>query len=82
MLPRVPFSECIRQWESPALVDNYYSAAAQRKTQAHKTTRFASFPPYLFVQLRRCGWRTQLPAIHLHWQTCPAWQAWGCSELG
>ncbi|KAK9805947.1 hypothetical protein WJX73_007684 [Symbiochloris irregularis] len=53
VLPRIPFCECIRQWESPASIDNYYSAAIQSKTQANKTTRFASFPPFLFVQLRR-----------------------------
>ena len=53
MLPRVPLEACIQQWAAAEEVD-YHSAAAGRRTQASKTSRFASFPPFLFVQLRRC----------------------------
>lgn len=51
--PRVPFAACLETFVSEALIDDYMSAAAGKKTQAVKRTRFSSFPPYLLVQLRR-----------------------------
>lgn len=52
MLPRVPLEACIQQWAAAEDVE-YYSASVGAKTRASKTSRFSSFPPWLFVQMRR-----------------------------
>ena len=54
VLPRVPLEACIQQWAAAEDVE-YHSASVGAKTRASKTSRFSSFPPWLFVQLRRRG---------------------------
>ena len=53
MLPRVPLSACLQRWEEDEEMGDYFSAALGRKTKALKHQRFASFPPFLLVQLNR-----------------------------
>ncbi|KAG2483306.1 hypothetical protein HYH03_017809 [Edaphochlamys debaryana] len=54
VLPRVPFDACLQRFAGSEVVDDYSSAAlGGRRTAATKRTRFASFPPYLLVQINR-----------------------------
>ncbi|GLC48552.1 hypothetical protein PLESTB_000110300 [Pleodorina starrii] len=54
VLPRVPFDACLQRFSGTEVVDDYRSAAlGGRRTTATKRTRFASFPPYLLVQINR-----------------------------
>lgn len=44
------------RWSAPEVLDDYRSAAAGgKRVQATKRTRFASFPPYLTVVIKRWG---------------------------
>ncbi|XP_070182995.1 ubiquitin carboxyl-terminal hydrolase 5-like [Littorina saxatilis] len=51
--PRIRLLDCISSFAAEELVDDFYSSAIQGKTQAKKTTRLASFPDYLFLQLKK-----------------------------
>ncbi|GIL53163.1 hypothetical protein Vafri_8845 [Volvox africanus] len=54
VLPRVPFDACLQRFSGTEVVDDYRSAAlGGRRTAATKRTRFATFPPYLLVQINR-----------------------------
>lgn len=53
MLPRVPLSACLQRWQEPEEMGDYFSAALNRKTRALRQMRFASFPPFLVLQLNR-----------------------------
>lgn len=50
---RVPFPVCLARYEAPVEVPDFYSPAVGGKSLAKKTTRFASFPPYLMVQMSK-----------------------------
>ncbi|OQS07310.1 ubiquitin carboxyl-terminal hydrolase [Thraustotheca clavata] len=49
----VPFSACLDQTFSSEIIDGFYSTALNRKGKAAKTIRFATFPKYLLVQMKR-----------------------------
>lgn len=51
--PRIAMSACIEAFASPEIVDDFYSTALQAKSVAQKTTRFATFPDYLMVQMKK-----------------------------
>ncbi|XP_055864421.1 ubiquitin carboxyl-terminal hydrolase 5-like isoform X2 [Biomphalaria glabrata] len=51
--PIIPFTECLSVFQESEPVEEFYSSAIQGKTLALKTTRLASFPDYLMVQLRK-----------------------------
>jgi ubiquitin carboxyl-terminal hydrolase 5/13 len=54
VIPKVPFEACLKHWAADANIDEYHSAALGRKTgTASRRSRFASFPPYLFIVLQR-----------------------------
>lgn len=55
VIPTVPFAACLERFGGSEVVDDYLSAALGRKTQATKTQRLATFPPYLLVQMSRWG---------------------------
>lgn len=49
----VPMSACIEAFSSTETVEQFYSSAIKSKTTALKRTRFATFPDYLVIQLRK-----------------------------
>jgi hypothetical protein len=51
VVPRVPLAACLERFSSAAMLEDYYSAALGKKGAATKRTRFATFPPYLLVQV-------------------------------
>ena len=53
VLPKVPFEACLSKFSAAEVIDGYYSAYLKANSQASKTTRITSFPPYLMVHLRR-----------------------------
>eukprot|EP00879_Flechtneria_rotunda_P013944 GHRR01014563.1.p1 GENE.GHRR01014563.1~~GHRR01014563.1.p1 ORF type:complete len:792 (+),score=390.35 GHRR01014563.1:178-2553(+) len=53
VLPVVPFEACLNKFIAAEVLDDYYSAAAGRKVQATRRTRFATFPPVLVIALKR-----------------------------
>lgn len=51
--PRIAMSACIEAFAAPEIVDDFYSSALKAKSVAQKTTRFATFPNYLMVQMEK-----------------------------
>lgn len=50
---KIPFTACLRAFTSPVHIDDFYSTAVSRKCSAIKTTRLATFPDYLMIQLNK-----------------------------
>ncbi|GJP68268.1 hypothetical protein CLOP_g25002 [Closterium sp. NIES-67] len=51
--PRVPLSACIDRFAAQETIPGFFSTAINGHTTALKTTRFASFPDVLVVQMRK-----------------------------
>jgi len=51
--PVVPFDACLSLMAQAEVIPDFFSTATGRKGAASKSVRFASFPPYLAVQMRR-----------------------------
>lgn len=50
---KIPFALCLDKFSHPQKVEGFYSSALKTTTTAKKTTRFATFPPYLMVQMSK-----------------------------
>ncbi|XP_075468738.1 ubiquitin carboxyl-terminal hydrolase 5 isoform X3 [Ascaphus truei] len=50
---RVPFTSCLEAFAAPEQLDEFWSTALQAKSNALKTSRFASFPDYLVIQIKK-----------------------------
>lgn len=50
---KVPFTACLAALTSPVQIEDFYSTAINAKCTAIKTTRFATFPDYLMIQLNK-----------------------------
>ncbi|XP_040205363.1 ubiquitin carboxyl-terminal hydrolase 13 isoform X2 [Rana temporaria] len=50
---KIPFSACLQAFTEPDNVDDFWSSALQAKSAAVKTSRFASFPEYLVIQIKK-----------------------------
>ncbi|XP_029436237.1 ubiquitin carboxyl-terminal hydrolase 5 isoform X2 [Rhinatrema bivittatum] len=50
---QIPFSACLEAFAAPEQVEDFWSTALQAKSMAIKTTRFASFPDYLVIQIKK-----------------------------
>ncbi|XP_057375327.1 ubiquitin carboxyl-terminal hydrolase 5-like [Daphnia carinata] len=51
--PKVTLQSCFEALIRPEEVQNFYSSAINAKTTALKTTKLATFPDYLWIQLRK-----------------------------
>ncbi|XP_068753403.1 ubiquitin carboxyl-terminal hydrolase 5-like isoform X1 [Montipora capricornis] len=51
--PRVAMAACLEAFGAPEVVDDFYSTALQTKSVAQTSTRFATFPDYLMVQMKK-----------------------------
>eukprot|EP01097_Dermamoeba_algensis_P003082 TRINITY_DN2241_c0_g1_i1.p1 TRINITY_DN2241_c0_g1~~TRINITY_DN2241_c0_g1_i1.p1 ORF type:complete len:575 (+),score=171.33 TRINITY_DN2241_c0_g1_i1:69-1793(+) len=51
--PRVNLIQCLERFAAPEIISDFYSEAAKSKTTAKKTTRLATFPDVLSIQLRK-----------------------------
>lgn len=51
--PRVSMTACFEAFAAPEVVDDFYSTALQAKSVAQKSTRFATFPDYLMIQMKK-----------------------------
>ncbi|KAM6127806.1 ubiquitin carboxyl-terminal hydrolase 13 isoform 2-T2 [Phoenicopterus ruber ruber] len=50
---KIPFSACLQAFSEPNNVEDFWSSALQAKSAGVKTSRFASFPEYLVVQIKK-----------------------------
>ncbi|XP_056270598.1 ubiquitin carboxyl-terminal hydrolase 13 isoform X3 [Pseudoliparis swirei] len=50
---RIPFTACLQAFTEPENVPDFWSSALQAKSAAVKTSRFASFPEYLVLQIKK-----------------------------
>ncbi|XP_063057989.1 ubiquitin carboxyl-terminal hydrolase 13 [Engraulis encrasicolus] len=50
---RVPFSSCLQALTEPQNVPDFWSSALQAKSAGVKTCRFASFPDYMMLQIKK-----------------------------
>lgn len=50
---RIPYSGCLQAYQEPENVADFWSSALQAKSAAIKTIRFASFPEYLVIQIKK-----------------------------
>ncbi|XP_071945976.1 ubiquitin carboxyl-terminal hydrolase 5-like [Antedon mediterranea] len=50
---KIPFKACLDKMTQPEIVDDFYSSALKARSTAKKTTKLASFPDYLLIQLRK-----------------------------
>ncbi|XP_052543302.1 ubiquitin carboxyl-terminal hydrolase 13 isoform X2 [Tympanuchus pallidicinctus] len=50
---KIPFSACLQAFSEPSNVEDFWSSALQAKSAGVKTSRFASFPQYLVVQIKK-----------------------------
>uniref|UniRef100_A0A673YYM9 Ubiquitin carboxyl-terminal hydrolase n=1 Tax=Salmo trutta TaxID=8032 RepID=A0A673YYM9_SALTR len=50
---RIPFTACLQAFTEPENVPDFWSSALQAKSAGVKTSRFASFPEYLVVQINK-----------------------------
>ncbi|TNN69091.1 Ubiquitin carboxyl-terminal hydrolase 13 [Liparis tanakae] len=50
---RIPFTACLQAFTEPDNVPDFWSSALQAKSAAVKTSRFASFPEYLILQIKK-----------------------------
>lgn len=51
--PIVPLLECIKTVSEPEAIESFYSTAVKRRTTAIKTTKFATFPEYLVIAMKK-----------------------------
>ena len=51
--PIIPFSSCLGAAKAPEYIDGYRSPVSGASVVCEKTTRFATFPPYLFLCVKR-----------------------------
>ncbi|XP_041695924.1 ubiquitin carboxyl-terminal hydrolase 13-like isoform X3 [Coregonus clupeaformis] len=50
---RIPFTACLQAFMEPENVPDFWSSELQAKSTGVKTSRFASFPEYLVVQIKK-----------------------------
>ncbi|KAM6994599.1 ubiquitin carboxyl-terminal hydrolase 5 isoform 1-T1 [Tautogolabrus adspersus] len=50
---QIPFTACMAALSEPEILTDFCSSAVQAKTTATKTTRFASFPDHLVIQIKK-----------------------------
>ncbi|KAI1891586.1 hypothetical protein AGOR_G00145310 [Albula goreensis] len=50
---RIPFTACLQAFTEPDNVADFWSSALQAKSAGVKTSRFASFPEYLVLQIKK-----------------------------
>uniref|UniRef100_UPI00358F787F ubiquitin carboxyl-terminal hydrolase 5-like isoform X2 n=1 Tax=Myxine glutinosa TaxID=7769 RepID=UPI00358F787F len=50
---RIPFEACLSAFAEPESVEEFWSSALLAKSTAVKTTRFASFPEFLVLQVKK-----------------------------
>eukprot|EP00887_Chlorella_sp_A99_P001793 scaffold19.g1793.t1 len=87
VVPRVPFEACLELLAAEEMVD-YRSAALGRNARASKRMRFASFPRYLLVQMRRYYHGTDWSAkkreesVGCKAQLLDGWQLWPWAGQG
>ncbi|KAF5292902.1 hypothetical protein FQR65_LT11154 [Abscondita terminalis] len=63
--PKIKLFSCLEVFTQSEIVEQFYSTALNAKTTARKSTRFATFPNYLVVQLKKFTLREDWVPIKL-----------------
>ncbi|XP_018573287.1 ubiquitin carboxyl-terminal hydrolase 5 [Anoplophora glabripennis] len=63
--PRIKFFSCLESFTQSEVINNFYSTAVGNNVTARKTTRLASFPDYLIIQLKKFTLREDWVPIKL-----------------
>ncbi|KAK9892573.1 hypothetical protein WA026_020954 [Henosepilachna vigintioctopunctata] len=63
--PKIKFFSCLEAFLQSELISNFYSTAAGKMVTARKTTRLASLPDYLLIQLKKFTLREDWVPIKL-----------------
>lgn len=63
--PRIKFFSCLETLTQTEVIEQFYSTAINDKTTARKTTRLATFPDYLLIQLKKFTLREDWVPIKL-----------------
>ncbi|XP_018328261.1 ubiquitin carboxyl-terminal hydrolase 5 [Agrilus planipennis] len=63
--PRIKFISCLESFAQSELIEQYFSTAVNSRTTARKTTRIATFPDYLLIQLKKFTLREDWVPIKL-----------------
>ncbi|KAK4872646.1 hypothetical protein RN001_014675 [Aquatica leii] len=63
--PKIKLFSCLEVFTQSEIVEQFYSTALNAKTTARKSTRFATFPDYLVVQLKKFTLREDWVPIKL-----------------
>eukprot|EP00058_Branchiostoma_floridae_P015769 XP_002601257.1 hypothetical protein BRAFLDRAFT_95034 [Branchiostoma floridae] len=50
---KLSLQTCLDSWAEPESIQDFYSSALQARSVANKSTRFATFPNYLMVHLKK-----------------------------
>ncbi|CAH0548002.1 unnamed protein product [Brassicogethes aeneus] len=51
--PKIKFFSCIESFTDPEIISNFYSTAIEKNVSAKKTTRLATFPDFILIQLKK-----------------------------
>ncbi|OWR51068.1 Ubiquitin carboxyl-terminal hydrolase 5 [Danaus plexippus plexippus] len=51
--PLIPFQACLDAFMKEELIEQFFSSALNKKVTARKITRLATFPDYLWIQLKK-----------------------------
>ncbi|XP_049819162.1 ubiquitin carboxyl-terminal hydrolase 5 isoform X2 [Aethina tumida] len=51
--PKIKFFSCLESFSESEVINNFYSSAAGQNVVARKTTRLATFPDYILIQLKK-----------------------------
>lgn len=63
--PKIKLFSCLEVFMQSEIVEQFYSTALKSKTTARKTTRLATFPDYLLIQLKKFTLRDDWVPIKL-----------------
>lgn len=63
--PRIKLFSCLEAFTQVETIEQFYSTAVKAKTTARKTTRLATFPDYLVIQLKKFTLREDWVPIKL-----------------
>lgn len=64
--PIIPLEECLNQFAADETVEQFFSSAINGQTTAIKTTRIATMPDYLMIQLKKFTIREDWTEIKLN----------------
>ncbi|XP_022181234.1 ubiquitin carboxyl-terminal hydrolase 5-like isoform X2 [Myzus persicae] len=63
--PKLTFASCLHSFGQPEIIEQFFNPSLNQRTTAEKITRFASFPDYLMIHLKKFTLRHDWTPIKL-----------------